>query len=75
MKKDTDKYMKTGLQFKHYVWIVNTLRKYERLTLSELNQLWVREEVADGNPLPRSSFNNYRDASSTYGPRSISSVN
>ena len=54
--------MKTGLQFKHYVWIVNTLRKRSRLTLSELNELWVSDEVAEGNPLPRSSFNKYRDA-------------
>lgn len=54
--------MKTGLQFKHYVWIVNTLRKRNRLTLSELNELWVSDEVAEGNPLPRSSFNKYRDA-------------
>ena len=44
------------------MWIVNTLRKRRRLTLSELNELWVSDEVAEGNPLPRSSFNKYRDA-------------
>ena len=44
------------------MWIVNTLRKRNRLTLSELNELWVSDEVAEGNPLPRSSFNKYRDA-------------
>ena len=54
--------MTNGRQFKHYVWIVNTLRHRGRLTLSELNDLWVSDEVADGNPLPRSSFNKYRDA-------------
>ena len=54
--------MTIGLQFKHYVWIVNVLRKRRRLTLKDLQELWVREEVADGNPLPRSSFNKYRDA-------------
>ena len=53
--------MKTGQQFMHYVWIVNMLRR-RRLTLSELNDLWVGDEVAEGNPLPRSSFNKYRDA-------------
>ena len=46
----------------HYVWIVNTLRQRRKLTLSELNDLWVTDEVAEGNPLPRSSFNKYRDA-------------
>ena len=53
--------MNTGQQFKHYVWIVNTLRR-QRLTLSELNERWIDDEVADGNPLPRSSFNKYRTA-------------
>ena len=31
------------------------------MTLSDMNELWVAEEVAEGNPLPRSSFNKYRD--------------
>ena len=54
--------MNTGRQFRHYVWIVNTLRQRGRMTLGELNDQWVRDEVADGNPLPRSSFNKYRAA-------------
>ena len=53
--------MNIGQQFKHYVWIVNTLRR-KRLTLSEMNERWIDDEVANGNPLPRSSFNKYRDA-------------
>lgn len=52
--------MNTGLQFKHYVWLVNILRKRGRLTLKELQELWVQDEVAEGNPLPRSSFAKYR---------------
>ena len=31
------------------------------MTLSELQEQWVQDEVADGNPLPRSTFNKYRD--------------
>ena len=54
--------MNTGQQFKHYVWLVNTLRNRKRLTLKELQELWVQDEVAEGNPLPRSSFYKYRDA-------------
>lgn len=54
--------MTNGRQFKQYVWIVNTLRQRGRLTLKDLNDQWVNDEVADGNPLPRSSFNKYRDA-------------
>ena len=56
----TDK-MNQGLQFKHYVWLVNILRKGKRMTLKELQDQWVRDEEAEGNPLPRSSFNKYRD--------------
>ena len=32
------------------------------MTLDELNERWVREEVAEGNPLSRSTFNRHRDA-------------
>lgn len=52
--------MKPARIFQQYIWIVNALRK-QRLTLKELSDKWVDDEVADGNPLPRSSFNKYRD--------------
>ena len=32
------------------------------MTLKELQEQWVSDEVAEGNPLPRSSFHKYRDA-------------
>ena len=54
--------MNQGQQFKHYVWIVNKLRQRGRLTLKTLQELWVQDEVAEGNPLPRSSFAKYRVA-------------
>lgn len=54
--------MNQGLQFKHYVWLVNILRKGRRMTLKELQEQWVLDEVAEGNPLPRSSFHKYRNA-------------
>lgn len=53
--------MTNGQLFQHYVWIVNVLQR-ERLTLSELSERWVDDKVANGNPLPRSSFNKYRSA-------------
>ena len=53
--------MKPARIFKQYVWIVNALSKRKRLTLKELSEKWVEDEIADGNPLPRSSFNKYRD--------------
>ena len=54
--------MKPAQIFHQYIWIINTLRAYRRLTLEELNQKWQDDGVADGNPLQRSSFNRHRDA-------------
>jgi len=38
--------MKPSLIFSQYVWLVNTLRWCGRLTLEELNDKWIRDEVA-----------------------------
>ena len=54
--------MKPAQIFHQYIWIINTLRTYRKLTLDELNQKWQDDGVADGNPLQRSSFNRHRDA-------------
>ena len=54
--------MKPAQIFHQYIWIINTLRAYRKLTLEELNQKWQDDGVADGNPLQRSSFNRHRDA-------------
>ena len=43
------------------VWLVSTIKKEGRITLNDLNQKWVDEEIAEGNHLARSSFNHYRD--------------
>lgn len=54
--------MKPAKIFQHYVWLVNTLRQYKRLTLEEINDLWVRNEVIGGSPLNRASFYRHKDA-------------
>ena len=54
--------MKPSLIFSQYVWLVNTLRRYNRLTLEELNDKWMRDDVAEGKPLSRTTFNRHRDA-------------
>ena len=54
--------MKPAQIFQQYIWIINTLRAYRRQTFEELNQKWQDDQVADGNPLQRSSFNRHRDA-------------
>ena len=54
--------MKPAQIFHQYIWIINTLRAYRKLTLEELNQKWMDDRVADGNPLYRVSFYRHRDA-------------
>lgn len=45
-----------------YVWIVDTLNRYERLTKDELSRLWLRSSVSEGEPLPDRTFYHYRRA-------------
>ena len=54
--------MKPSQIFRQYIWIINTLTVYRKLTFEELNQMWQDDGVAYGNPLQRSSFNRHRDA-------------
>lgn len=43
-----------------YIWLVDTLRSYGRLTRSQINDLWRRSSLSDGNPLPERTFYHYR---------------
>lgn len=43
-----------------YVWIVDTLTRYERLTRQELNELWRKSPYGDGNDMPSRTFYYYR---------------
>jgi len=54
--------MKPSLIFHQYIWLINTLRRYRSMTLGQLNRKWMDDQVADGNPLSRTSFNRHRDA-------------
>lgn len=53
--------MKESKKYHYYTWLVTTLLNSKGLTLEELNRRWMNEEVADGNPLARTTFNRYRD--------------
>ncbi len=43
-----------------YVWIVDTLNRYERLTREELSDLWRRSSLSGGDPMPERTFFHYR---------------
>lgn len=46
-----------------YVWLVDTIRRYGRITRRELDDCWRRSRFSDGmSPLPRRTFYNYRQA-------------
>lgn len=54
--------MKPARIFQQYIWLVNTLRQYKRLSLEEINDLWVNDQVIGGSPLTRASFYRHKDA-------------
>mgnify|MGYP001346019513 FL=1 len=46
-----------------YIWIVDTIRRYGRISRRELNELWSRSPYAEGElEIPRRTFFNYRQA-------------
>ena len=54
--------MKPARIFQQYIWIVNTLRQYKKLSLEQLNEMWVKDQVRGGEPLNRKSFLRHKDA-------------
>ena len=54
--------MKSGRIYRQYQWIIKTLLERKSITFDELNRKWVEDDVADGKPLQRSTFNRHRDS-------------
>ncbi|MBD5163715.1 MAG: WYL domain-containing protein [Bacteroidales bacterium] len=44
-----------------YIWLVDTIRRFGRITLAQINRQWEASEFYQGQPLPRRSFANYRE--------------
>ena len=44
-----------------YIWLIDTIRRYGRITLDELNRQWLRSPLNDGRPLPRRTLHHYRN--------------
>ena len=44
-----------------YIWIVDTIERHGAITREMLNELWMKSEFSEGNPLPRRTFFNYRN--------------
>ena len=48
--------------FNRYIWLVDTIRRYGRITRSELDECWRKSQFSGGASMPRRTFGNYRQA-------------
>ena len=49
--------------FNRYIWLVDTIRRYGRLTRAEIDECWRCSSFSEnGTPMPRRTFANYRQA-------------
>ena len=46
--------------FSRYVWIIDTLSRYEKLSRERLNELWRRSHLSQGRDIPERTFYHYR---------------
>lgn len=49
-------------KFKEYIWLIETIQRAGKLTLAEINELWLDTEISGGVDLSRTTFNRHRDA-------------
>lgn len=47
-------------QVSKYIWIIDTLTRYQKLSKEELTKLWLRSSISEGEPLPDRTFYHYR---------------
>lgn len=45
-----------------YVWIIDTIRRYGRISREELRKLWLKSPYSNGTELPERTFYHYRRA-------------
>lgn len=48
--------------FGRYVWLIDILRRYKRLTFQEINELWQESGLGYGEALPLRTFHNHQKA-------------
>lgn len=51
--------------FGRYVWLIDTLRRYKRLTFQEISELWQESGLGYGEELPLRTFHNHQRPSRT----------
>ena len=58
----TYRIMKSKMLFREYIWLVNTIWKARKISFADINRMWVRTAMSDGNEMARSTFNRHKDA-------------
>lgn len=48
--------------FGRYVWLIEQFRQYGRLTYEEISRHWEESGLGYGDPLPKRTFHNHREA-------------
>ena len=48
--------------FGRYIWLIDTLRRYKRLTFQEINELWQESGLGYGDVFPKRTFHNHQKA-------------
>ncbi len=50
--------------FGRYVWLIDTIRRHNRITYEEINNLWINSGLSygEGDELPLRTFHNHRKA-------------
>ena len=54
--------MRSHVIFREYIWLVNTIHKFRRISLEDLNREWLRTDMSEGVPMARSTFNRHKNA-------------
>lgn len=48
--------------FKEYIWLIETIARYGKISFAELGELWKRRAEWAGGDYSRTTFNRHRDA-------------
>ena len=54
--------MNGGNLLARYTWVVDTIRRYGRISREEFNKRWANSTFGEGSPMPRRTFYNYRQS-------------
>ncbi|MBO4964815.1 MAG: WYL domain-containing protein [Muribaculaceae bacterium] len=50
----------TGNLINRYIWLVDVLMRYGKLTRAQIDELWMKSSIGDGKPIPARTFFHYR---------------